>query len=75
MKEYHYVASYNAETKEWVHEYDVESIKFDGKTVWNHKTNEWESTYSGDGEWDESIDEIDALFYEGLKYLNRKNGD
>lgn len=71
MKEYHYVVSFNTTTKEWVHEYDVESIKFDGKTVWNHKIDDWESTYEGDEVWDDSIDEIDEILYDGLAFLNR----
>ena len=75
MKEYHYIISYNPEIKEWVHEFDVEYVKFDGKSIWNSDTDEWESLYKEDTEWEKEIDEIDSLLLEGLDYLNRNSID
>ena len=75
MKEYHYIISYNPEIKEWVHEFDVEYVKFDGKSIWNSDTDEWESLYKENTGWEKEVDEIDSLLLEGLDYLNRNSID
>lgn len=71
MKEYHYVISYNPKTNKWVHEYDVESVKFDSKTIWNSDEQDWESTFNKETGWDEMVNHIDSLMNAGLDYLNQ----
>jgi hypothetical protein len=71
MAHYYYVVYFDEETKEWKHDYETESIKFDDGTIWNTETEEWESGYREDGTWNDTQEEVDLILFDGLKYLDR----
>lgn len=70
MAHYYYVVYFDEETKEWKHDHETESVRFDG-TIWNTETKEWESGYREDGTWNERQEEIDLILFDGLKYLDK----
>ena len=71
MAQYHYVIYFDEETKEWIHDCDIESYKFYDGTIWNTETQDWESGYLGDGIWNDKQEKIDEIMNDGLQFLNR----
>lgn len=71
MAHFYYVIYFDEETKEWVHDCDTESVRFDEGTIWSEEDQEWTSGYLGDGVWNETQEKVDEIFADGLTFLNR----
>ena len=71
MAQYHYVIYFDEETKEWIHDCDTESIRFDGDTIWNEEEQNWENVFTHDGIWKDKQEEVDLILHDGLTFLNR----
>jgi hypothetical protein len=71
MAQHYYVIYFDEETKEWIHDIDTESIRFDTGTIWNEEDGKWESGYLGDGIWNIRQEKVDEIMNDGLQFLNR----
>lgn len=71
MTQHYYVIYFDEETKEWFHDCDVESARFNTGTIWNESEDKWESGYLGDGIWNNKQEEVDLIMNDGLQFLNR----
>lgn len=67
MKRHYYVIYFDEETKEWNHDIDAESIKFDTGTIWNEESGNWESRYLKNNI---QQGKANALMNDGLQFLN-----
>jgi hypothetical protein len=67
MRQHYYVIYFDEETKEWIHDIDTESIRFDTGTIWNEKGGKWENGYL---KGDVQQGKVNALMNDGLQFLN-----
>ena len=67
MRQHYYVIYFDEETKEWIHDIDTESIRFDTGTIWNEEDGKWENGYL---KGDVQQGKINALMNDGLQFLN-----
>ena len=63
MRQYYYVIYFDEETKEWTHDIDTESIRFDTGAIWNEEVGKWDVEDAN--RW-----KVDALLNDGLHFLN-----
>lgn len=63
MRQYYYVIYFDEETKEWIHDIDTESIRFDTGAIWNEEVGKWDVEDAN--RW-----KVDALLNDGLHFLN-----
>jgi len=57
MKEHTFVIKYTNKNG-WEWDTDTESARFDDGTIYDTETQEWETSYKGDGEYVDNDDEI-----------------
>jgi len=67
MRQHYYVIYFDEETKEWIHDIDTESIRFDTGTIWNEENGKWENGYLKS---DVQQGKVNALMNDGLQFLN-----
>ena len=63
-KQHHFVVCYDEDTEEFTLDFDTQESKFDGKPIYDEKTNEW-LDISGEIDDDNSIynRSADAVFF------------
>lgn len=70
MTHYYYVVYFDDETKEWVHDADIEDSRLNSKIIWNENTGEWINPYKNE-EYRKSQEKVDEIFADGIVFLNR----
>ena len=70
-KNHHFIVSYDTDTGEWDIDIDAETSRFNNETVYDNDTDQWETAYLGDGEYNDNDDDIAGKLYMALKQLNK----
>lgn len=71
MAQYYYVICFDEETKEWIHDYDSEYVRFNNGTIWNEDLGRWERIYDNEGTKIYNSQKVDEILIDGLTFLNR----
>jgi hypothetical protein len=69
-KNHYFIVSYDTDTGEWDIDIDAETSRLNNETIYDNETGQWETTYLGDGEYNDNDDDIAGKLYSALKILN-----
>lgn len=70
-KQHHFIVSYT-KNGGWNIDIESEEARFPEGTVFNYDTTQWESSYLGDGEYNNNNDEITGILGKALADLNNQ---
>jgi hypothetical protein len=70
-KHHHFIVSYNKNSG-WTIDIDSEEVRFPDGTVFNYDTIQWETSYTGDGEYNDDNDIITGTLGQMLEQLNNR---